>query len=469
MDTSIAHQYDLFNPVEEANLYHQPGNYGFFSILSHTPGREKKDQASYRLPLLAEVLRLLPKDRDTWLSQAEFVKPNRRIIYLARIGLLFADIDCYKPGINIEPERALQGILWACEDSGLPPPSISIHSGRGLQLKWLLDKPLPRWALPRWNAAQSSLVGRFEAWGADHGAKDASRVLRLVSTVNTRSGEIVRVMHTTDGRDGLPVRYDFEWLCEWLFIHEQSRDEYDKKKQNHPYTQEQQDAIAKAREAREAKRSQIKLVPGGGAVAVAGGLHRFSGRQLAWHRMEDIRSLVKIRGGVQAGQSMTTLFWSLNFLLLSGATNSNQMYYEAAALAREFGFGEFNRPDELKTLYRKAVETEAGKTVTFQGREYPALYTPKNNILIEQLGITDDEQHQLKTIISVDVAAERHRLRDETARRARGEATRDEYLSSNNDKRSRARLMRSQGHSLGYIAAEMGIPRPTIQTWCRGV
>ncbi len=32
---------------------------------------------------------------------------------------------------------------------------------------------------------------------------------------------------------------------------------------------------------------------------------------------------------------MRHLFWRLNFLLLSGATNSAQMYHEAAALSSE--------------------------------------------------------------------------------------------------------------------------------------
>ncbi|APP87428.1 hypothetical protein ABQZ99_021045 (plasmid) [Xanthomonas hortorum pv. vitians] len=39
---------------------------------------------------------LIYKDRDTWMTQAEFMRPNRRVVNLLRIGLLFADIDTYR-------------------------------------------------------------------------------------------------------------------------------------------------------------------------------------------------------------------------------------------------------------------------------------------------------------------------------------------------------------------------------------
>jgi hypothetical protein len=55
-----------------------------------------KKQDSYRLSQMPVVLSMLDHSRDTWLSQAEFIKPNRRVVNLARIGLLFADLDTYR-------------------------------------------------------------------------------------------------------------------------------------------------------------------------------------------------------------------------------------------------------------------------------------------------------------------------------------------------------------------------------------
>jgi hypothetical protein len=135
------------------------------------------------------------------------------------------------------------------------------------------------------------------------------------------------------------------------------------------------------------------------------GLRKFSGRQLAWHRLEDLRTLAQLRGGVQEGWRMLWMFWSLNFLLLSGATNSAQMFHEARALAREIGFLEGWTEGDLSSLYRKAQAFERGEAIEHGGREYPPLYTPKNQTLIEVFKITPDEERELRTIISRDLTA----------------------------------------------------------------
>lgn len=99
---------------------------------------------------------------------------------------------------------------------------------------------------------------------------------------------------------------------------------------------------------------------------------------------------------------MRHLFWRLNFLLLSGATNSAQMYHEAAALSSELDTRWSYRSKELMTLYSKAKSYEAGERVEFGGKSFAPLYTPKNDTLINLFQISQQEQEQLKTIISTD-------------------------------------------------------------------
>ncbi|HIG5455461.1 TPA: replication protein, partial [Klebsiella pneumoniae] len=106
------------------------------------------------------------------------------------------------------------------------------------------------------------------------------------------------------------------------------------------------------------------------------------------------------------------LFWRLNFLLLSGATNSAQMYHEAAALSSELDTRWSYRSKELMTLYSKAKSYEAGERVEFGGKSFAPLYTPKNDTLINLFQISQQEQEQLKTIISTDEAQKRRRERD---------------------------------------------------------
>ncbi|WP_178377650.1 hypothetical protein [Nitrosomonas cryotolerans] len=59
-------------------------------------------------------------------------------------------------------------------------------------------------------------IDRLKPVGADVSAKDASRVLRLVETVNSKSNQVCRVVHVENGSDGQPVRYNFEYLAEIL-------------------------------------------------------------------------------------------------------------------------------------------------------------------------------------------------------------------------------------------------------------
>jgi hypothetical protein len=84
-------QLSLFDRAEEARAYHDPARAGFFSILVNDQGEKK--QSSHRLIEMPTVLELIDKTRDTWMTQAEFIRPNRRVVNLARIGLLFADLD----------------------------------------------------------------------------------------------------------------------------------------------------------------------------------------------------------------------------------------------------------------------------------------------------------------------------------------------------------------------------------------
>ncbi|MEK8631941.1 hypothetical protein P2R26_25450 [Escherichia coli] len=74
-------------------------------------------------------------------------------------------------------------------------------------------------------------------------------------------------------------------------------------------------------------------------------------------------------------------FATVPFLLLSGATNSAQMYHEAAALSSELDTRWSYRSKELMTLYSKAKSYEAGERVEFGGKSFAPLYTPKKALL----------------------------------------------------------------------------------------
>lgn len=436
----------LLARLDEAALYHRTEDRGFFTLLWAEPDATPehrppvlKIQRAYRLDVLPQIIAALDPERDTWISQAEFHRPNRRIVHLLRLGLCFVDLDTYKtPHGENRPETLLGRFLGHCGDEDVPLPSLVIYSGRGLQAKWLLERPLPRAALPRWNAVQKELVARLEPFGADPGARDASRVLRLVDTVNTRSGERVRVLwvqrHAEDVR-----RYPFEWLAETLL----------------PVSRE---ALQLKRQSPTAPRTPLKVLPGG----KTGNLRVFSGRQLAWDRLEDLRKLAQRRGwtehGIPHGYRSKYVHWCLNFLLLSGAVPANQLYREAQALVREV-CPDFDKDvrSVLSTLYRKAKAYEAGERIEFGGRTYPPLYTPRNRTLLALFDVQDDEMKALKTIITPEEAAERHRERN---REAEDRAT---YLRTAKQRRVEAQSRREKGESLRQIAAVLGVSPEAVR------
>lgn len=443
-------QLEIFTTINEAQLYHDAQRPGFFSVLQNI--HSVKRQRSYKLTEMPTVLDLLDTSRDSWMSQAEFFKPNRRVVNLWRLGLLFVDLDTYNvSGLASQSvDDLVRALLFYCDELNIPAPSIVVFSGRGLQAKWLLDTPLPRAALPRWNACQRVLVDRLQHLGADSKAKDASRVLRLVQTTNSKNGEICRIVHVTE-KDDQPIQYHFDYLCEVLL----------------PFTREQiaQMRITRAEEkaVRQASYEERKLQVVEGTKRA--GLKGFSGRQLAWHRLEDLRRLAGLRDGYKVGERMHHLFWQLNFLLLSGATNQNQMWHEAAAIARGIDPHWGYRTDELSTLYQKAKEYEAGQRVEFNGKKYPPLYTPRNSTLINQFEITDDEQRELRTIISTDIAKERHAERDTVRRRKAGAIERAEYLNKAMTRKEQAQKLREKGLTLRAIAHEMGVSLRTVSNY----
>jgi hypothetical protein len=279
---------------------------------------------------------------------------------------------------------------------------------------------------------QKQLVVSLAPFGADPGARDASRLLRLVDTVNTRSGERVRVLWVNE-REGEVKHYNFEFLAETIL----------------PLSRE---TVREERQAKEERRARLIVIPGG----KTGNLRSFSGRQLAWDRLEDLRTLARLRGwmerGIPHGYRSKYVHWCLNFLCLSGAVHSSQLFQEAQALVREV-CPDFSKEIRsiLSTLYRKAQAYEAGEKVEFGGRDYPPLYTPRNSTLRELFDIQEAETPHLKTIITAGEAAERHRERN---RKAVDRAT---YLETAEQRRAQARLLRAQGLTWVEVGREMGI------------
>lgn len=431
------YQIPLFSPADEAGFYHRSDSGGYFSLLTSFEGG-RKVQHSYPTLQMPVVLGMIDANRDTWISQAEFWSSLRRVVNVKSIGLAFLDIDFYREdvewGRGRTPERAAEDFAGLCDDFGIPRPSLIIYSGRGLQVKWFFETALPRMALPRWNIVEKVLVERFALCGADPQARDSARVLRLVQTVNTKSKQVCRPIWVNTDENGQPVRYDFEYFAECVLPIPRSM---------------ARQHVEKARQAAKTPRNDISR-----------GLNI---ETLNWNRVEDLRTIVRLRSGMPEGMRMQMLFYTVNFLALSHQITPATFYFEAAAIAHEIDPMWTIRSAELQTVYSKMKDYLAGKTVEFNGRTYPVLYTPTNDTLINVFDITSEEQKQLKTIID----GTEHRRRQMIAIRQSGVMSRFEYEDRAEQRRVQARLLNAKGYTSRQIAAELGISRTTVSKYLK--
>ena len=432
--------------LTEASQYQNSAHYGFFSILTKDISG-KVSQYSYSLDKLPYVLDkngnlsrfFVGCDKDVYISQAVFETPRRRVVNVKEIQVVFLDIDCYKLawGQHRTAKEIADTFVSICDFEGIPRPSLIVFSGRGLQAKWLLQKPIPRQALPRWNAIEKVFVDKLEQYGADSQARDASRVLRLVDTVNTKSGQrccVVYINHTASG--GIE-RYGFDELAEIVLPKERPQ-----KRQNERIS---------------GKESESTLPAGYGLES------------LHWAFLEDMRTLLRIRGGIVEGMRNRFLMQMLSYLALSNQVSLKDFYREAQFLAQKIDPSWTYHSKDFGTVYAKFKDHINGVRVEWKGLKKTPLYTPRASTLIEWFRITEEEQRQLKVIHSEKI---RRELDTERKRRERGGGTMQEY----NERRSQSRdfnteamkKLKEEGCSNRGIARELGVSEGLVRKYLKG-
>ena len=273
---------------------------------------------------------------------------------------------------------------------------------------------------------QRELVSRLADFGADPKSRDASRVLRLVSTCNTKQPDPelrkVRVLWVEEA-DGAPLLHDFERLAEAVL----------------PFTRKEAAAI-------EADKPPVRVIQfKRGGEAAEQQTRRFSFETLHWDRVTDMRKLRELRVKIAEGGRETFVFLMLNELAKSGQVNAHNFQYETVTLAREceaFVKGSDWSRSTFSTLYRRVKEHVAGQYGRGQG-----LYKYQNQTLIEQLEITPDEERHMKTLIST---TEKYRRKNERRNEARG------YQSKREERAKKIVELHRAGMSLRQIAVVVG-------------
>lgn len=347
---------------------HNPQNAdGYITIAKKDRLSGRFMQAFYKPNELANHLTSIMGE-DVFFSQNTFYRKARRIETVRQLRSLYVDLDFYI--FNYAPEQIL---YWLEQDhfrKDIPEPNMIIFSGQGIVLIWTIE-PAPYMALPLWQAIQNYLINQLKPLGGDPKAADAARIFRLAGTVSSKNGNEVRVDY----------RHDYQYTLREIqegYLPELTP------KQEKP------------------KRGRKKKV-----------LHLFNVYTLHGARLHDLDKLVTIRNGDMTGCREITLFlyryWSCCFeqdprTALQHTLELNRAFTHPLPETEAV-----RATESAQKAYEAKSDKEANERAKAMG--YPgAGYRVSNAKLIDWLGITDDEQKLLKTIISTKEKNRRKRL-----------------------------------------------------------
>lgn len=164
---------------------------GPYCLFTGTTGADGKlaEQRHYNgIKTIAELEALVQKLRqipvNVFYATGNYANKNRRDPIAKRS--LYLDLDGKDFGSIPD---ALRALLVFVKSAGLPPPSIFVHSGRGVHVYWALDRDVP---IDEWLPVAKALKGKCKELGfaADPTATaDPARILRCPGTLNRKAAE----------------------------------------------------------------------------------------------------------------------------------------------------------------------------------------------------------------------------------------------------------------------------------------
>jgi len=330
--------------------------------------------------------------------------------------------------------------LQAIDEAGIPAPSLIIASGRGYHAKWLFERSVPWQALDRWSIVERTIVESLQGpLGADLKATDAARVLRVVGTINSRTGTFARLVWSNDV-GGVPLRYGFDAFAA--------------------------EVLPRLRASHHERRGEVLVGTEGARGEARGASHHYTVGSLWWGRYRDIRRLCALRGwsapygGVPEGYRDQVLF--LGSAALSWLALPATWWGEVESLAAELtpSLREREWKTYVGTAYRRLLAS-VGDGKTEQRYRYSTAR------IIQDLAISRREMEFLEVLIDPDLTRARKLVKDreriQELRRASGVVERGTYLATAEERAQEARSLSSEGLSLREVADRLGISKSQVQ------
>lgn len=426
--------------------------------------------------------------RDAYISQHSYNKRARRIDNLRTLNLCSVDLDIYNCNATELTESALiNAVIEKCVRSSISAPSYMVHSGRGLQVKWIFSQVLPSKALTRWQAVQRYLAEEiFFDFGADIKATLATQILRLIGTTNTKSGKIVRVIWQNQSC-GEVATVDFDAFASSVrpFSREEVRAFKARMKQYDLWSQQKAENRAKAAaygfktraersEHYKALSSAINLDLSPAALASIDDINAGE----IWTRRKDLMSsVIDARGGdVKKGDGRHEFAWiAANALGWSNRNNASMLALDTIAWCqnRLSGYTESDIIQAASAVLKRAAKSSAISS---------SLYRMSEQTFKEKLGISDAEissiQNERKTHADKEINAGAMGFKkmigltfeeyfDETRVRQKAAGKRTASILRENERRmrDRAKKMQRNGRSASYIASRLDVSLKTVKLY----
>ncbi|WP_195245580.1 DNA-binding response regulator [Clostridium celatum] len=278
---------------------------------------------------------------NIYITLNTFFKPYRRLECIKELNALFIDLDYYKT--EFTKEQIIMNLEENYFNKIIPATNYILDSGRGLGLIWLINK-VPSKAIPLWKAIEEYLYKQLKEFGADRQALDATRILRVPGSINSKSKTVVSIID----------EYDYI---------------YDLREIQKEYLPE-----LKPKEKKKGRPKKINYI--------------YRERSLYYARIQDITKLCELREYDLRGQREIILFL-YRYYLCSFTEDVQKALEDVLELN-----GMFIYPLKENEVIRATRSAE--KCYLDKNKEYKY----KNDTLIELLEITEYEETQMSTIIS---------------------------------------------------------------------
>ena len=340
---------------------------------------------------------------NIYITLNTFFKPYRRLECIKELNALFIDLDYYKT--KFTKEQIIMNLEGNYFNKIIPATNYILDSGRGLALIWLINK-VPSQALPLWKAIEEYLYNQLKEFGADRQALDATRILRVPGSINSKSKTVVSIID------------EYDYIYDLREIQKEFLPEL------------------KPKEKRKGRPKKINYV--------------YRERSLYYARIHDITKLCELREYDLRGHREIILFL-YRYYLCSFTEDTKKALEDVLELNSMF-------ISPLKENEVIRATRSAEKCYLDKNKEYKY----KNETLIDVLEITEYEETQMSTIISKGEYKRRDRVyqknKYQRKLKSEGKISEKEKLSQ---RRAKIKDLLAEGLKQKDICSQLNISKDT--------